>query len=84
LLDLMGLVSPRLRPFVASRRIPEALRRWPAELVVSRPEGRRALADREWFRRRYELATTIAVAGGGGAVEIYRRRDGDAGRRGRR
>ena len=59
LLDLMGLVSPEVRPFVAGDDLAGAFRRWPTDLVLHHSRGRLGgIVSSRWFRRHYrEVAT---------------------------
>ena len=77
-LDLMGLVSPWVRPFVARNDLLGALRRQPTDLVLARPGGRLdGVTASRWFRRRYHEVYRREEPGPGGqpaAVLVFARR----------
>lgn len=66
-LDLMGLVSPWVRPFVTRNDFLGALRRQPTDLVLTRPGGRlESVTSSRWFRRRYSEVYRSEERGPGG------------------
>jgi hypothetical protein len=77
ILDLMGLVTPAARPYVARNDLLGALREKPADFVLHHTRGRMApIVDSRWFRRRYTEVMRFEEAGGGrtAVLQIYRRR----------
>ncbi len=74
-LDLMGLVSPWVRPYVVRHDMLGALQQRPTELVLFHTRGRMApVVDSHWFQRRYREVARFDDPGGGGSLHVYRRR----------
>ncbi len=74
-LDLMGLVSPWVRPYVVRHDMLGAFQQRPTELVLFHTRGRMApVVDSHWFQRRYREVVQFDDPGGGGSLHIYRRR----------
>lgn len=74
--DLMGLVTPRARPYVEANDILGAFVENPTDFVVFHARGRMAPITRaSWFPERYVEATRFRDKGfKGGKLVIYRRR----------
>jgi hypothetical protein len=74
LLDLMGLVSPQVRPFVQDRNLVGAFRRWPTDFVLHHSRGRMSgIVESRWFRQRYrEVAAFPEPARSGRPPQVLR------------
>jgi hypothetical protein len=77
LLDLMGLVTPWARPYVARGDLLGALRRAPTDFVLAHSRGRmNGIVQSRWFGRRYVEVWRIDEPmpdGGTGTLTVYRR-----------
>jgi hypothetical protein len=74
-LDLLGLVSPWVRPYVVRHDMLGAFQQRPTELVLSHSRGRmEPIVNSHWFHRRYKEVMRFDDPGGGGSLHIYRRR----------
>ena len=73
--DLMGLVSPRVRPFVLQGDLRGGFLTRPSEFVLSHPRGRmETIVQARWFPRSYEEVARFADGGRrGGDLVVYRR-----------
>jgi len=82
ILDLIGLVTPRARPFAAVGDPLGAFLAKPTELVLfhtyDRRGGTRPILFRPWFAGAYRLAAAIPDPAAGAETRIYQRRDGAA------
>ncbi|HEY2291958.1 MAG TPA: hypothetical protein VGM86_14760 [Thermoanaerobaculia bacterium] len=77
ILDLMGLVTPWVRPFVVQRDILGAFKADPTEFVLFHTRGRMApIVRSRWFKRRYQEVMQFEDPGGKGILHIYRRFSG--------
>ncbi len=78
--DLIGLVSPRSRPFAAAGDPVGAFLARPADLVLfhtyNRRGGTRPIVIRPWFAAAYQEVATIPDPAAHAATLIYRRRPG--------
>jgi hypothetical protein len=75
ILDLMGLVSPWVRPYVVQQDLLGAFKARPTEFVLFHTRGRMApIVRARWFRRRYEEVMQFADPGDRGSLHIFRRR----------
>lgn len=84
LLDLMGLVSPEVRPYVAGGDVGAAFHRWPTDLVLHHSRGRMdGIVSSRWFRRNYrEVAAFPEPARPGRppqVLQVFARRPGRGG-----
>jgi hypothetical protein len=75
--DLMGLVTPRNRPFVASNDIVGAFLTKPSTYVIFHPRGRMGpILQAPWFRAAYKpVAHFRDEEPPGGRLMVFRRRD---------
>ena len=75
--DLLGLVSPENRPFLAERDLAGALRQHPTAYVVEYPPLA-SLADpvlqQPWFQESYQPAATFEESAGGTQLVLWQRR----------
>lgn len=77
IVDLMGLVTREVRPYLAARDVAGAFRAAPAEIVVFHTRGRlQPLVTRRWFRRAFAPVARFEDRTGEGGLTIYRRRPG--------
>jgi hypothetical protein len=75
ILDLMGLVSPWVRPYVVKQDMLGAFQAKPTEFVLFHTRGRMApIVRARWFRRRYEEVMEFDDPGNRGSLHIFRRR----------
>lgn len=76
--DLMGLVTPRVLPYVARNDVEGAFRTKPTDFVIFHSRGRMApVVFAPWFPIAYEEVAHFKDAGfRGGKLVIYRRRPG--------
>jgi hypothetical protein len=75
ILDLMGLVSPWVRPYVVKQDMLGAFKAKPTEFVLFHTRGRMAPIIRaHWFKRRYEEVMEFDDPGNRGSLHIFRRR----------
>lgn len=76
--DLMGLVTPRVLPYLAHRDIAGAFLTKPTDYVLFHSRGMmRPVVKAPWFRRAYEEVASFQDSGfRGGRLVIFRRRDG--------
>jgi hypothetical protein len=73
ILDLMGLVTPRARPYVLHNNLLGALKEEPTEFVLFHTRGRMApIVNSRWFRRRYEEVMQFEDRDGKGSLHVYR------------
>ena len=79
ILDLMGLVTPRARPYVLRNDLLGALKEQPTDFVLFHTRGRMGpIVSSRWFRRRYREVARFEDTGEGrkGILCVYRRRSG--------
>jgi predicted membrane channel-forming protein YqfA (hemolysin III family) len=75
ILDLMGLVTPQVRPYVLKNDILGAFREEPTAFVLFHTRGRMApIVRSRWFRRRYEEVLQLQDSDGKGGLRIFRRK----------
>lgn len=77
ILDLVGLVSPRVMPYVAVGDFLGAFLDQPTDLVVfhtfERRGGTRPIVGRPWFDDAYERVARFPFPELGGSISVYRR-----------
>ncbi len=75
--DLLGLVTPGVLPWVARHDLPGAFLAHPTDLVVVRRPGRmEAFLRRPWFRESFVELRRFGYGGGRGTVIVFARRPG--------
>lgn len=75
-IDLLGLVTPEVVPYVRAKDLPGAFLARPAPWVIHHTRGRMgSLIRRHWFQKAYREAAHIDEPGGG-RLTVYHRRHG--------